>query len=159
MNDFLHLFRDVEYLPFGIAPAEAGVGNGFSVHLVFRLVALFQKAFYHKALDDFFEIGIVKAVLHNLFADTYLLFEFFAAVGMVCVYNHCGVFESRLGVPLNNLHYVFVMEVGNIVAVAVHCAAKYCVRKLIAVGFDLPAVQLEGLSALRRIYRIEHYEY
>ena len=85
-----------------------------------------------------------------------MLSEILVAVGMVSVDNHRGIFKPRLFVAVRNLHDRFVVIVGVVVAVAVHRAAEYRVRKRVAARLDLPAVQFENLRALRRVYGIEH---
>ena len=51
---------------FGLFPAEAGVGDRFTVNaLTDLLCTVFDVAFDHETLDQLLDIGILTATLHN----------------------------------------------------------------------------------------------
>ena len=66
---------DIVYESLGFLPTKARVGDRLSVHLVrgYLLASILDIAFYHKALNERFNIGRETPAVKHLFAYSYLL--------------------------------------------------------------------------------------
>lgn len=115
------LFGKFENQFFGILPAEAGIGDRFSVDsAVGGLRTFLDIRFDHKPLDDGFDVGGLAHAVQHFFCDTRLFKEFFCGIRVVCIHNNGVVFKSALGVQIGEFSQVLVVIVGDSLPVFVH---------------------------------------
>ena len=82
----LALLSNIVNQSFGLIPAKARVGNGFSVNMISAsdfLIARLQIAFDHNTFYETFNVFVASSGVQNVFDDTDLLLVFLSGVGMV----------------------------------------------------------------------------
>ena len=80
--------RQLQDQPFGVGPADAGVGDGFAVDAAAHDLATgFQVALHHEALDQALEVRVLAAGVEDLLADAPLLVGVLAGVGVIGIHD------------------------------------------------------------------------
>ena len=70
----LFVFGNLVNKAFRILPAKTGIGDGFTIYAAaYFLAAFFNVAFYHDTLNQFVDIGIQLAAVHDFLHNTDLL--------------------------------------------------------------------------------------
>lgn len=88
----LDQFCDLTYQSLGVRPADAGIGNGFSVDAFADLLrTFFQIGLDHKALYHGLDVTGMTAGMKDFFADSRLFVILLGGVGMVGVYDQCRI--------------------------------------------------------------------
>ena len=100
VNTFLQFLQQLRYVvneSFGLFPAKAGVGNGFSEDMLLGLTSTVLKvALDHKPLDELSYVGRITAAVKYLLGNSDLLKILFARVCMVCINNNRRILKSAL---------------------------------------------------------------
>ena len=142
---------------FGLFPAEAGVGDRFSVNSTAGfLAAVFDITFDHEAFYHFCNVAVIFSAVHNFVGNSDLFEPLFSGVGMVAVNNNGGVFEIPFVIKIENSLKVFVMIVRVAVAVFVNIAAENCMGKRVAFALNFPAAVNKVMGNLGGGYGVHH---
>ena len=132
----LALLSNIVNQSFGLIPAKARVGNGFSVNMISAsdfLIARLQIAFDHNTFYETFNVFVASSGVQNVFDDTDLLLVFLSGVGMVGIDDGSRVYEMCFVVFLQQKLNVLVVIVRHGVAVLVVAPR----RMVCASGFPL----------------------
>ena len=101
----------------GIFPSKTGICNGFSVAVFpYLLIAFFNIAFNHNALDKGIQISRVAAAVKHFFYNADLLLVLLVGVGVVSVYNAGRIYQIPFHVKLMKQHQILVVVVGQALA-------------------------------------------
>lgn len=108
----------------GILPAKAGIRDGFSVNMVGTdfLVSFFDITFHHHAFDQAGDIRRMAPAVKHFLDDADLFPELFVGIGVIGVHDGGGVFQIPFIIFFQKQLQIFIMVVGDGVAVFVHRA-------------------------------------
>ena len=121
-----------------------------------RLASLLDVTLHHDALYEAGQVTVGSAGMHDLVNDADLFLELFAGVAVICVDDTGRIDEIALVVFLQQENQIFIVIIGNIVAMLVDCAAQDCVRERISGRIDLPAAVDKRMRVLCRVHGVEH---
>ena len=151
------LICKIQDQPLGLCPAEAGVGDGFTVDALLCLLrAVLNVALDHQTLNKLLDIVIMAAGVQDLLGDANLLQVLLARVGMVGIHDHGGILKILLGVSVRQTDQILIMVVGEGISAIIHVSAQDGVGVGVALTLYLPATVNEGVGVLSGGDRVHH---
>ena len=115
---------------------------------VYLLIARFDIAFYHNALDKVVDIYGMLPALENFLYNSNLFSILLVGIAVVGIYDGCHVLKVLLAVHLIQTNKVFIVVVRNVLTMLVGCTSEYRVGKRVAIRLNLPASVYEGMGVL-----------
>ena len=100
--------------PLGFFPTQTGVRDGFTVNTITDFLrAVFQITFNHESFDQLAHIFAVAHAVQDFFCNANLFQILFAGIGMVGIYNECGILQSFFCIDFCQVLQIFIMVIGQ----------------------------------------------
>ena len=122
----------------------------------YLLIAFFNIAFNHNALDKGIQISRVAAAVKHFFYNADLLLVLLVGVGVVSVYNAGRIYQIPFHVKLMKQHQILVVVVGQALAMFADSTPQDGVCPGIAFCFYLPVPHNKLVAVLGSMNGIEH---
>ena len=92
---------NLEEKTFGLLPAKAGIGYGFSINMIMDLLAaIFDVALDHQSFHQLMDVVVITAAVKDFLGNTDLFQILLVGVGMVGIYHTSWILEVFLSIQL-----------------------------------------------------------